>query len=229
MEGIANPWPVKQRADQQDQPVPGFQLVQTVGHPGDPRGVLTGAGRRNGWQKGRGKALGTHSFECVRVGESTGHRLESRSFQVDELPDNPLAEGSPQGCDHTLAGINGHVAEAELGVVAIDIKLSNHRNGWQPLDARLDVFLEGGWQRYGHTVIRAAEQLLAHADRAIARTMNDRQHPDPRTDRQKIVRVCPRFLHHRPHHRNRQSACLAVYLPGRTSAIAVARDASDPS
>ena len=92
-------------------------------------------------------------------------------------------------------GSIGHVAESELGILAVDVELSDDRDGRQPLDALLDILLKRRRQGHGQAVIRAAEQLLAHPDRKVARAVNDRQHPDPRTDRQKIVGRSPLFLH----------------------------------
>ena len=173
----------------------GFQVVQASGHPGDSRAVLARLRRRNRRQERGREQLGGHSLEGIRVGKDTADRLETRSLDVDEFADDSFADGRTQGRDHTLAGIDGHVAEAKLGVVTVNVELGDGRDGWQPLDALLDVVLKRGRQRHGHTVIRATEQLLAHPDREIARAMNDRQHPDPRTDRQKIVGRSPRFPH----------------------------------
>ena len=195
MVGVADPGPVEQRADQQDQAVPGFQLAKPSRHPGDPLGMLARLrGRDRRQERGR-ELLGADPLECIRIGEDAGDRLESGRFHVDELASDPLAHGRAQGRDHALARIDRHIAETLLVVLPIDVGLGDHRDGGQPIDARLDILLERRGQRHGQAVIGTIEQLLAHPDGEIARPVDDRQDPDPRADRQEIVRSGSRPVH----------------------------------
>ena len=113
--GVADPGPVEDRADEEDRPIPRFELAQPRRHPVDSIGALAGQGRRNrGQERGREQPR-AHALERVGVGKRAGDRHEPRRLQVDELARDPLAARGPQGGDHALAGVDRHVAEAGLG------------------------------------------------------------------------------------------------------------------
>ena len=114
-------------------------------------------------------------------------RLESGRFHVDKLASHPLAASDSERGDHSLARIDGNVTEAQLGVVAIGVELSNDGDFGKSLDGLLDIVLERRRQRHGDAIVRPLEDLLAHPDREIARAVDDRHHADPLADPEEII------------------------------------------
>ncbi len=197
--GIADPGPVEDRANEENELMPRFQLSQPRRHPGDAPDHLVGRWRRDRRQYRRGVAFGANLLESVGVWKGLGHRDEPWRFQVDERARDPLSPRRPQGGDHTLTGVDRDIAEARLplGLVIVGsrVDLNHYRDHGQSVNGRLHVLLERRRQRYRHAVIWPAQQLFAHLDRVIAGTVDDRQDPDPWADRQEVVGTHARGTH----------------------------------
>src|ERR1017187_2298200 len=118
--------------------------MQAGRHPVDSLGILTRERPGDGIEQRRGEEPWADPLERIGIGEGAGDRHESWRLEVDELARDSLAARRPQGGDHTLARINGHVTEAGFIVrlAGIGVDLNDDGNLWKLFDGCFNVVLE---------------------------------------------------------------------------------------
>ena len=110
----------------------------------DSLGILARERPGDGIQQRRREEPRADPLERVRIREGAGDRHESRRLEIDEFPRDALAARQPQGGNHALARVDGHVTEPGLVVLfaGVGVDLNDDGNLRKLFYGRFDIILK---------------------------------------------------------------------------------------